>query len=162
MPRATIQMQAKWTRLGSRSQPKTHSPRNVDSRKKAARPSMASGPPKTSPTKREYADQFMPNSNSCTRPVTTPMATLISSKVPKKRVNRRISGSPERCQMVCMMATKKASPIVTGTKRKWYTVVEANCARDRSTVSIEEPPFLYRFFPPGRIRAPTAWRKARR
>ena len=49
-PSATIQMQARWMRLGSRSQPKSHSPRNVDSRKKAARPSMASGAPNTSPT----------------------------------------------------------------------------------------------------------------
>jgi hypothetical protein len=50
---------------------------------------MASGAPNTSPTKREYADQFMPNSNSCTSPVTTPMATLMSKSVPKKRVTRR-------------------------------------------------------------------------
>ena len=38
---------------GSRSQPKIHSPRKVDSRKNAARPSIASGAPNTSPTKRE-------------------------------------------------------------------------------------------------------------
>ena len=31
----------------------------------------------------------MPNSNSCTSPVTTPTATLINSSVPKKRVSRR-------------------------------------------------------------------------
>ena len=92
-------MQARWMRLGRRSQPKTHRPRKVDSKKKAARPSMASGAPKTSPTKREYADQFMPNSNSCTMPVTTPMATLISSRVPKKRVRRLWSGLPVRCRL---------------------------------------------------------------
>ena len=50
---ATTQMQARWMPLGSRSQPKIHNPRNVDSKKKAARPSMARGPPNTSPTKRE-------------------------------------------------------------------------------------------------------------
>ena len=61
----------------------------------------------------------MPNSNSCTSPVTTPMATLMSSKVPKKRVRRRISASPERCHTVCRMATKKARPMVMGTNRKW-------------------------------------------
>ena len=33
--------------------------------------------------------QFIPNSNSCTRPVTTPIATLITSSVPKNLVNRR-------------------------------------------------------------------------
>ena len=53
VPAATTQIQARWIRLGSRSQPKTHSPRKVDSKKKAARPSMANGAPKTSPTKRE-------------------------------------------------------------------------------------------------------------
>jgi hypothetical protein len=56
------------------------------------------------------ADQVIPNSNSWTSPVTTPMATLMRSRVPKKRVSRRISGSPERCQMVCIMATKKSQP----------------------------------------------------
>ena len=61
----------------------------------------------------------MPNSNSCTSPVTTPMATLISSRVPKKRVSRFWSGSPERYHSVCRMATRNASPMVTGTKRKW-------------------------------------------
>ena len=50
VPAATSQMQARWTRLGSRSQPKIHRPRNVDSKKKAARPSMASGAPNTAPT----------------------------------------------------------------------------------------------------------------
>ena len=73
---------------GSTLHPKTQSPRKVDSRKNAARPSIASGAPKTSPTYREYADQFMPNWNSWTRPVTTPTATLMSSSVPKKRVSR--------------------------------------------------------------------------
>ena len=53
VPAATSQMHARCTRLGSRSQPKIHSPRNVDSRKNAARPSIASGAPNTSPTKRE-------------------------------------------------------------------------------------------------------------
>ena len=89
VPSATSQIVARWTPLGSRPQPKIHRPRNVDSRKKAASPSMASGAPNTSPTKREYDDQAMPNWNSCTRPVTTPTATLISSSVPKKRVRRR-------------------------------------------------------------------------
>ena len=53
VPSETIQMQARWIRRGSRFQPKIQSPRKVDSRKKAARPSMARGPPNTSPTKRE-------------------------------------------------------------------------------------------------------------
>ena len=58
---ATIQMHARCTSRGSRLQPKIHKPRKVDSKKKAARPSIASGAPKTSPTNREYWLQFMPN-----------------------------------------------------------------------------------------------------
>jgi hypothetical protein len=53
VPKATSQMQARWIFLGSRSQPKIHSPRKVDSTKKASSPSIASGAPKTSPTNRE-------------------------------------------------------------------------------------------------------------
>ena len=49
-PAATSQMHARCTRLGSRPQPNSHSPRKVDSRKNAASPSIASGPPNTSPT----------------------------------------------------------------------------------------------------------------
>ena len=67
-PNATIQMQARWTSRGNRLQPKIHSPRNVDSKKNAIKPSNASGAPKMSPTKREYSLQFMPNWNSCTIP----------------------------------------------------------------------------------------------
>ena len=52
-PIDTAQMQARCTRLGSRSQPNNHRPRNVDSRKNAASPSIASGAPNTPPTKRE-------------------------------------------------------------------------------------------------------------
>jgi hypothetical protein len=58
---ATIQMHSRWILRGRRSQPKIHRPRNVDSMKNAARPSIASGAPKTSPTKREYSLQFIPN-----------------------------------------------------------------------------------------------------
>ena len=49
-PSDTIQMQNRCVRRPSRSQPNSHRPRNVDSRKNAARPSIASGPPNTSPT----------------------------------------------------------------------------------------------------------------
>ena len=64
VPAATSQMVARCAFFDSRFHPKIQMPRNVDSRKNATRPSMASGPPKTLPTSREYADQFMPNSNS--------------------------------------------------------------------------------------------------
>jgi hypothetical protein len=58
---ATIQMHARCTSRGSLLQPKIHNPMKVDSKKNAARPSIASGAPKTSPTNREYSLQFMPN-----------------------------------------------------------------------------------------------------
>ncbi len=50
VPMATSQIEARCTFFGSRSQPKIHSPRKVDSRKKASSPSIASGAPKMSPT----------------------------------------------------------------------------------------------------------------
>ncbi len=49
-PAATAQIVARCTRFDRRPQPNSHSPRNVDSRKNAASPSMASGAPNTSPT----------------------------------------------------------------------------------------------------------------
>ena len=53
VPAATSQMVARCAFLDSRFQPKIQIPRNVDSKKNATRPSMASGPPKTLPTRRE-------------------------------------------------------------------------------------------------------------
>ena len=113
------QMVARWSRCGSWSHPKIHSPMNVASRKNASRPSIASGAPKTSPTKREYSDQFMPNWNSCTMPVTTPIAKLMRKTLAPERVMRRYSALPVRYQAVCKIADEERSPIVIGTKRKW-------------------------------------------
>jgi hypothetical protein len=53
VPIDASQIVARCRRFGSRSQPKIHRPRNVDSRKNASRPSIASGAPNTSPTNRE-------------------------------------------------------------------------------------------------------------
>ena len=50
---ATIQIEIRWASFGSRSHPKIHSPMKVASRKNATSPSIASGAPNTSPTKRE-------------------------------------------------------------------------------------------------------------
>ena len=50
---ATSQMHVRCAFFERRFQPKIQMPRNVDSKKKAARPSMARGPPKTLPTRRE-------------------------------------------------------------------------------------------------------------
>ena len=49
-PIATAQADARCTPRGSTRHPNTHTPRKVDSRKNAARPSIASGAPNTSPT----------------------------------------------------------------------------------------------------------------
>ena len=49
-PMATAQVAARWPTLESLSQPKKNSPTKVASRKKAIRPSIASGAPKMSPT----------------------------------------------------------------------------------------------------------------
>jgi hypothetical protein len=51
----------------------------------------------------------MPSWNSCTSPVTTPMATLITSSVPKNRVSRRYSGFCLRYQAVCSSAVRNAT-----------------------------------------------------
>ena len=53
LPRTAIQIVARWTRGESRFQPKIQSPRKVDSSMNAARPSIASGAPKTLPTNLE-------------------------------------------------------------------------------------------------------------
>ncbi len=51
--------------------------------------------------------------------MTTPTATLISSRVPKNWVSRLNVGLSLRYQLVWSSATRKARPMVTGTKRKW-------------------------------------------
>ncbi len=116
---ATIQMHARCTTLGSRVQPKIHRPMNVDSKKNAARPSIASGAPKTSPTNREYSLQFIPNWNSWTMPVATPRAKLIRNSLPKNFVSRYQAGLSVITHTVCMTAISGASPMVSGTKMKW-------------------------------------------
>ena len=79
-----------------RFQPKIQMPMKVDSRANAASPSMASGAPKMSPTKRENEDQFIPNWNSCTMPVATPMAKLMRKSRPKNFVRRSQVSLPVR------------------------------------------------------------------
>ncbi len=117
-PIATNQMHARCTSFGSRLQPKIHRPRKVDSRKNATRPSSAKGAPKTSPTKREYSLQFIPNWNSCTRPVATPRAKLIRNSFPKNLVSRYHLSSSVTTHIVCMIATNGAKPRVNGTRMK--------------------------------------------
>ncbi len=118
-PIATSQIAARCASFGSLSQPKIQRPRKVDSRKKASSASIASGAPNTSPTKREYSDQFIPNWNSCTMPVTTPIAKLIRNSFPQNFVRRFHTSSPVKYQAVCSPATTQTRPRVRGTKKKW-------------------------------------------
>ncbi len=71
-----MQVEKKCTLRLTLSQPNSSTARKPDSRKNAKMPSAASALPNTSPTKREYAAQFVPNSNSITMPVATPMAKV--------------------------------------------------------------------------------------
>ena len=61
----------------------------------------------------------MPNWNSCTMPVATPMAKLIRKTFPKNRVIRYQAGLSVTTQKVCITAINGANPIVSGTKMKW-------------------------------------------
>ncbi len=60
----------------------------------------------------------MPNWNSCTIPVATPIAKLLRNGLPKNLVSRYQASFPVLTQRVCMMATRGARPIVSGTKMK--------------------------------------------
>src|SRR5580765_5819897 len=79
-PTLTMHVEKKCIFGPTRSQPNTSRARKPDSRKNAKMPSAAKAEPNTSPTYREYVDQFVPNSNSITIPVATPMAKL-SAKI---------------------------------------------------------------------------------
>ena len=67
----------------------------------------------------EYSLQFMPNWNSCTIPVATPIAKLIRKSLPKNFVRRYQRSFPVMTQAVWNDATNGARPIVSGTKMKW-------------------------------------------
>lgn len=60
----------------------------------------------------------MPNWNSWTMPVTTPIAMLIRKSLPQNLVALRYFSFSERTQAVCKIATSAAREIVKGTKRK--------------------------------------------
>lgn len=78
VPSGTVQMHAQRIVFGRRSQPKIHSPMKVDS--SASSTSIVSCAPKTSPTNRDYEVQLISNWGSCTIPVTTPRAMLMSKR----------------------------------------------------------------------------------
>ncbi len=71
------------------------------------------------PTNFEYTDQFIPNSNSWTSPVATPMAKLIRNSVPKNFVSLSHCSFFVLYHAVCITATSGPRPSVSGTKKKW-------------------------------------------
>ena len=71
-----------------RLRPKISRPRKVDSMKKAKIPSAARGAPKMSPTNPEKADQFVPNWNSMTMPLTTPVTKVTANSLVRKAASR--------------------------------------------------------------------------
>ena len=75
-PKTTRNVARSHSRGPRRLPPKIISPRKPPSRKNAKTPSAASRLPKTLPTNREYSAQLVPNSNSWTTPVATPMAKI--------------------------------------------------------------------------------------
>ncbi len=75
----------------------------------------------------------MPNWNSMTMPVATPMAKLMPNRTPQNRVILRQISLPVITYTLSMMATMNDRPRVSGTNRKWYIAVSANCSRDSST-----------------------------
>ena len=120
VPNATIQMQARWAFFDKRFQPKIQMPRKVDSKKKAPRPSKASGPPNTLPDELRVGGPVHAELELLNEP-----RHHADGDVDEQQRSRR-SGpgagtSRRRCgtSAVCSRATRKARPMVTGTKRKW-------------------------------------------
>ena len=97
--------------------PKRNRPRNVDSRKNANVPSIASVWPITPPAARENSDQLVPNWNSRGIPVTTPMTKFTAKIFVQNRAPRPYSSLPERRAMTFKTKMRRASPIVSCGKR---------------------------------------------
>src|SRR5579872_6593649 len=69
------------------------------------------------------------------RPVATPMAKLMPNSIPQYWVMSRQIRRPVMTKTLSMIASSTESPSVSGTNRKWYIAVRANCRRDRSTAA---------------------------
>ena len=93
VPSATSQMVARWTALG-RGPSRTATGRGRSTRKRTPRAPRSPAARRRRRRRSGIDDQVMPNWNSCTSPVATPTAKLISISVPKKRVSRSYSSSP--------------------------------------------------------------------
>ena len=93
-------------------------PKKHDSMKNAKIASAASGLPNTSPTKREYRAQFVPNSNSSTMPVATPNAKTSAKIFVQKSASARQTGSFVFRAKPCATTRKTPRPIDSGGNRK--------------------------------------------
>ena len=88
-PSATMTVAKKCSRDDTRSHPNTRIARNPDSRKNAKIPSAARAEPNTSPANRENRAQLLPNWNSITIPVATPMVKLTANTCVQNRPRAR-------------------------------------------------------------------------
>ena len=134
-PTATIRDENHRVLTENRFQPQMSTPTKVDSRKKAKMPSAASGAPKMSPTKREYAAQLVPNWNSSTIPVATPTAKVRANTLIQKRAMRLKISSPVFLYRLMKWNISQAIPMVSGGKMKWKPTVTANWILAKSTGS---------------------------
>ena len=74
----------------------------------------------------------MPNWNSIVMPVATPSTKLMPNSVPQNLVMRFQTSLPVITYAPSMITRIIERPRVSGTNRKWYMAVRANCQRDRS------------------------------
>src|SRR5689334_3712171 len=68
-------------------------------------------------------------------PVATPMAKLMPNSTPQNWVMRFQMSRPVITYTDSMIASIHDRPSVSGTNRKWYSAVTANCRRERVTTS---------------------------
>src|SRR5258707_14183774 len=78
VPKATMTVETMCTQSGTRFIPKSITPRNVASRKKAESTSKESSGPAMAPTVVMYRGQLVPNWNDIVTPETYPMAKVRS------------------------------------------------------------------------------------
>ena len=113
-PKATMHVAKKCMRGPTLFHPNSKIARKPDSRKKAKIPSAASALPKMSPTKREYVDQFVPNSNSITIPVATPMAKVSAKMRVQNRAMLWKSGFPVLSHIASIITRIMPKPMLNG------------------------------------------------
>ena len=110
----------------TRWRPNRTTPTKADSRKKANMPSAASGAPKMSPTNPTKRDQLVPNWNSMTMPLTTPITKVTAKSFVRKTDRRSYTSRLVHHRSVSTMAMIPARPTVTAGNMKWKLIVRPN------------------------------------